>query len=107
MCKAVYIYQDKPPRGRWRVYLRGVTEPGWPGRPIELARFYNKQDAKAFADAVSQPFAELEAQVARMEIALRNVRQLALRMKGDPNALHLLRFCEEAGLQAQVLRETS
>jgi hypothetical protein len=49
----------------------------------------------------------LSAREKVLERALRNVRLLALRLRRtDPvNAAHFIRFCEEAGVHAQILRD--
>jgi hypothetical protein len=43
----------------------------------------------------------------RLTLALRNVRALAKRLhRTDPeNAAHLLRFCDEAGVKDNIMRE--
>jgi len=45
------------------------------------------------------------AVVERLDRALRNCRMLAARRKGEGDWAHILRFCEDAGIRAEILRE--
>jgi len=50
-----------------------------------------------------------EAEAARMELSLRNVLAMAMRMTRasqlPETAAHLIRFCREAGVEPSILRE--
>ena len=58
-------------------------------------------------DEARDQLAPREAEVARLTLALRNVRALAVRMqrRGVLDAEHLLRFVAEAGVAESVLRD--
>jgi len=54
-------------------------------------------------------YCDLRAQLAKANLALRNCRALASRNTARKGSFddwqHILRFCEEAGIKAEILRE--